>query len=410
MPLYESERLANGVVMHVMRGGHQPIVKVDISLAAGSLRADRALVASATAELLSGGTRRHSAREIAEVVDFYGAHTWAESTIAAVSFAAVSLEKDLRAVVDVVSEVLREPSFPEREVGLYKGQELQAFEMKMMRTPFLASRALLELLYAPGSRYRRYATREDYEALCPEVLRRYHGVAYRPNGTHIFVSGRPTDEDVDYIAKVFGGMDWEAGELWEAAAPEYNECPGRRMIEYDSEQTSVKMARSTFTRGHSDNLPLQMANAALGGYFGSRLMQNVRERLGLTYGIYSAASANRFRGTHTISSEVKTGSHERVVEEVFREMGRMGESLLSDKEMETLRGDMMGEVLHYFETIMTSADTVFTLLLDGMTTDYIRDLFEMARDITADEIRDISAKWFRPEEYSVVCVGRGVGD
>lgn len=409
MPEYVSERLDNGVMLHVMRGGHQPIVKVDISIAAGSLRADRALVASATAELLSEGTRRRGAQEIAEVVDFYGAHTWAESSAAQMSFAAVSLEKDLRAVVDIVSEVLREPAFPEREVELYKAQELQTFDMKMMRTPFLASRALLELLYAPG-RYSRYARREDYGALCPEVLREFHAKAYRPNGTHIFVSGRPKDEDVEYIAKVFGGSDWEQGEAWEAPGPEYNEGAGRRMIEYDSEQTSVKMARGTFTRGHRDNLPLQMANAAFGGYFGSRLMQNVRERLGLTYGIYSVATANRSRGTHTITSEVKAGSHGRVVEEIFREMERMGSSLLSDKEMETLRGYMMGEVLHYFETIMTSADTVFSLLLDGVTEGYIRDLFEVARDITASEVRDVAGRWFRPEEYSVVCVGRGVGD
>ncbi len=408
IPSFTTQKLPNGAMLHVMPGGNQSIVKFEVCVSAGSLRCDRALVASATSELLTEGTQRHTAQEIAESLDFYGAYTWPASSIGRASLTSLCLERDLAPVLAIVNEILRQPTFPDEEVALYKAQELQNFDMKMMRTPFLASRAMLELLYESGSRYRRFALREDYDALTPEMLRTHHASSYRPNGAHIFVSGRPSDADIRLIAETFGSTDWEPGTDWEAPGPQYNPKPGRAMIEHDGEQTSVRISRPIFNREHPDLLPFQMANAAFGGYFGARLMQNLRERLGLTYGVYSTVNANKFRGVHTIATEVKTGSHKVVEKEIFNDMERLASEVITDREMETLRGFMMGEMLHFFDTIMTSADTVFTLLLDGVGTDYLSDFYRVARDITKEEVRDMAAKWFVPNEYSVVCVGKGV--
>lgn len=410
IPSFTSQKLLNGAMLHVMPGGNQPIVKVEVCVSAGSLRCERALVASATSELLTEGTRRHTSQEIAESLDYYGAYTYPASSIGRASLTSLCLERDLAPVLDIVNEVLRQPTFPDEEVALYKAQELQNFDMKMMRTSFLASRAMLELIYEPGSRYRRYAVREDYDALSPDMLRAHHASSYRPNGAHIFVSGRPSDADIRLIADTFGSTDWEPGEDWEAPGPQYKAKPGRAMVEYDGEQTSVRIARPIFNREHPDLLPFQMANAALGGYFGARLMQNLRERLGLTYGVYSTVNANKFRGVHNIATEVKTGSHNVVVKEIFNDMERLASELITDREMETLRGFMMGEMLHLFDTVMTSADTVFTLLLDNVGTDYLVDFYHVARDISKEEVRNMAAKWFVPSEYSVVCVGKGVGE
>ncbi len=409
VPTFETEVLPNGAMLHVMPGGNQSIVKIEINVAAGSLRTSRALIASSTAELLSEGTEFHTAQEMAEALDFYGAYTWPKSSITRASVSSLCVERDLKHIVELVNEIIRHPAFPDEEVELYKAQEIQNFDMKMLKTPYLASRAMLHALYAPGCRYGRVARHEDYDNLTPQALRDFHAEAYRPNGAHIFVSGRPSDDDICFIAETFGTTDWQPGPTWEIPGPEYNKTSSRTMIEFDGEQTSVRVFRPIFNRSHPDMLPFGMANAALGGYFGARISQNLRERLGLTYGAYSTLNVNKFRGVHSISTEVKTGSHEQVVREIFNDMERLASECITDREMETLRGFMKGEMLHYFDSVLTSADTVAAFMLEDVNMDYVNDYYRIASDISKEEIRQMAAKWLVAGEYSVVCVGKGVG-
>lgn len=410
VPAYESQTLPNGATLHVTRGGNQPIVKIDIYLAAGSLRTIRPLIASATANLLTEGTSFHSAQEIAEAMDFYGSYTWQKSSIANSSLSSLFLQKDLKHIVGLLNEILRHPAFPDQEVELYKAQELQSFDMKMMKTSFIASRALLNAIYKPGCRYGRMADRSDYENLSPQMLRDFHSEAYRPNGAHIFVTGRPSDDDIRFIAEAFGTTEWQPGDDWQAPEVQFQTEPSRTMIEYDGEQTSILVCRPLFNRFHPDALPFGMTSAVLGGYMGARLMQNIRERLGLTYGIYASLNVNKFKGNHLIQTEVKTGSHEQVVREIFNDMERLASELISEREMETLRGFMMGELLHNFDSVLNSSDTLATLMLDGVGHGYVGEFYRVARDISREEIRDMAAKWLVPSEYSVICVGKGVGE
>lgn len=408
VPSITSQTLPNGAVMHVLLGGSQPIVKVDVSLCAGPLVADRPLVGFASVNLLTEGTEAHTAKQIAETLDYYGASIWPSTNRWRATVSSLCLERDVRHIVGLLCEVIRRPAYQEDELELFKQQELQAFDVGELKSSTHASREYVNLLFEPGCVYSRLARRDDYKALTPQMLRAFHAKAYTANGMQIFVSGRPTDADVKFIADTFGSTDWAAGEAIDMSRPRYRPEPGKAMVEFDSEQTSVRMGRPLFGRDHEDFLAFQMVNAVFGGYFGSRLMQNLRERLGLTYGIYSGVSANRLGGSHTISAEVKTGSHEQVVSEVFKDMERLASECVSEREMETLRGFLMGDMLHFFDTVLTSADAIFGLLLDGQRPESLVELYDTMRDTSATEMRDMAAKWLAPSSYSVVCVGRGV--
>lgn len=408
VPSIASQTLPNGAVMHVLLGGSQPIVKVDVSLFAGPLVADRPLVGTAAVTLLSEGTEVHTAKQIAETLDYYGASIWPSTNAWRATMSSLCLERDVRHIVGLLSEMIRRPAYLDEELELFKQQELQAFDVSELKSSTRAAREFIKLLYEPGCIYSRRAGRDDYKALTPQMLRAFHAKTYTANGLQIFVSGRPTDADVKFIADTFGSTDWAAGEAIEMSRPLYRAEPGKAMVEFDSEQTSVRIGRPLFGRDHDDFLAFQMVNAAFGGYFGSRLMQNLRERLGLTYGVYSYISANRLGGSHAISAEVKTGSHEQVVSEVFKDMGRMASECVSEREMETLRGFLMGDMLHFFDTVLTSADAIFGLLLAGQRPESLVELYNTMRETSAGAMRDMAAKWLTPSSYSVVCVGRGV--
>lgn len=408
IPPHTVRLLPNGVRLCVLPGGAQPVVKVEVSVRAGTARSERAAVARAAASLLTEGTEAHSAQEIAETLDFFGASIVPSCSLARVSLAAVSLQRDVRKVVDLLSEILLRPAYPDGELDIYKAQELQNLEVQKMRSSNVASKLIAQTLYDDGDRRARFATRESFEALTPALLSEFHGEAYVPNDAYVFVSGRPSDADVEFIAETFGSESWASGESWAAPKPRFRQGAHRRMVEHDGEQTSVRIARPLFDRKHPDFIPFQLVNAAFGGYFGSRIMQDVRERLGLTYGIYSAVAVGNYCGTHSISSEVKTGSHEVVVEEVFREMRRMADSLLSEREMQTMRGYLLSEILRNFDTVFTTADAIFDLLLNGVDTSVLVELYDAVRCVGEKELRSVAARWLVPEEYSVVCVGKGV--
>ncbi len=392
--------------MYVLRGGSQPVVKVDLLFRAGLRRSRLPLVGRATSVLMAEGTVNHTSKELAQKLDFYGAYTWSNVVSNYATISAMCLSRDVKPVFSLLEEMIKYPTFPKSEVDLYVAQELQKFDVSILKTSTQASRNLLKLLYADGDKSARVANREDYMALTPEVLKEFHALAYNPTGMQIFVCGLPSDDDLKIISDTFGS-NWAEGEPWVADAPVFKDKPSVKFINQDGEQTSLRMARRLVNRMHPDFLPVQVANVALGGYFGSRLMQILREDLGLTYGVTSYVSAGKVFGIHGIATEIKSGSHNQVIDVIKNEMGRLSSELIPDKELADIRGYMLGDLLRYFESVTASADTLFSLLMDDdVPVSRFEEFYNVIRNITPEEIRDAAARWFNPDEYCISCVGR----
>ena len=405
VPQYVTTTLPNGIPMYVLRGGSQPVVKVDLLFRAGLRRSRLPLVGRATSVLMAEGTVNHTSKELAQMIDFYGAYTWSNVVANYSTISAMCLSRDVKPVFSLMEEMIKYPTFPKSEVDLYAAQELQKFDVSILKTSTQASRNLLKLLYVEGDKSARVANREDYMALTPEVIKEFHSLAYNPTGAQIFVCGQPSEADLKAISDAFG-VNWEGGEPWKSESPVFNDKPSSVFIDHEGEQTSLRMARRLFNRMHPDFLPLQVANVALGGYFGSRLMQILREDLGLTYGVSSYISAGKQFGIHGIASEIKAGSHNQVIDVIKNEMGRLSTELIPDKELENIRGYMLGDLLRYFESVTASADTLFSLLVDEVPVSRFEEFYNVVRNITPEEIRDAAARWFNPDEYCISCVGR----
>lgn len=406
IPKFSSQALPNGVVMTLIPGGSAPIVRIDMSLEAGSLRCDKPLIAKATAELIVAGTLSRSAAEIADLLDFYGAGLYATASLRRATVTLICLQKDVVRLVPLMREVLMEPSFPDDEVDLYVAQERQNYDVSSLKPGFHAQRAMLGMLYEPGERYSRRANREDYDGITPEALREFHALAYRPTGCQLFVAGLPSDDDVKLIAETFGSQSWEGSEPWAPPTPKIVTTPNVKYIDMESEQTSVQVARHLMSREHPDFYQFRILDTVFGGYFGSRLMKNIRERLGLTYGIGSFLSASRYLGVHTISSEVRSGAHEQVVQEIFADMRRLAEASITEAELQSLKGYMLGDILRYFENVMASADTISNLAVDGYGPERVEALFRTVSDITPGDLQALASRWLCPDAYSVVCAGK----
>ena len=405
VPSFSTTSLPNGVEMHVLRGGTQPIVKVDILVKAGCLRCDKPLVARAVADLMAEGTVNHTSKEIANMLDFYGASVWSAVTANACVVSMLCLSRDVVNVVPLFEEIVKHPAYPAEEVELYKAQELQSFDIRILKSSVNASRMMLKMLYADDDRHSRISRREDYvNNLTSENLAIYHKLAYRPKGARIFVSGLPSDDDLRIVADAFGS-NWEGGEEWKPQAPNFQDGVRSKFVNFEGQQTSLRMTRRAFERLHPDFLPMQVVNLALGGYFGSRLMQTLREKLGLTYGVSSYISSNRLYGLHGISTEIKVGTERKVIDVIKDDMRRLATEPIPDEELDGIRSVMLGELLRYFDSVISSAETLFSFVADDIPVSRVGEYYSIIRSITPSEVRDVAARWLDPDAYNIVCVG-----
>lgn len=407
VPSYTTTTLPNGLPMHVLRGGAQPIVKIDILVKAGSLRTEQCGVARAVSDLLAEGTVNHTSQEIAKLVDFYGAYLGAASSTVSCTLTLICLSRDIPNVLPLFEEVIKYPTFPQEELDLYKIQELQAFDIEMRKSAKVAMRQMLTSLYGEGSRYARFVSRETIQAMQSEDLLRFHSRTYRPAGAQLFISGQPSDADLRLIAEAFG-ENWEGGEPWEAPVPEFRSEVTTKFMNFEGNQSSLRLGRKAFSRLDSDFLPMQVANLAFGGYFGSRLMQVLREKMGLTYGINSFLLCNKAHGIMGIGSEIKAGCERKAIATIKDEMDRMCSENISGTELDSVRGVLLGDILRYFDSVSSSASTLLAFLVDDIPVSRVQEYYDIIKNITPDEIREVASRWLQPDKFNIVCVGPGV--
>lgn len=402
IPVFDNSELPDGAMLHVMRGGTQPITKIDIIIESGTLLSEKPLVARATSTLLSEGTRTRTSAQIAEDLDYYGAYLWQRTGLKRTTLSLACLTKHVEQIVPIIEEIVKEPSFPDNELQLYIERCRQEFEIEQCRTTYRARTALRQLLYAPTCRYGRVAKLSDFGQLRQGDLVDFHQDTYSPHNAHIFISGQPDDAAVDIIAHAFG-ENWEPKEKAVYPLPHFGERGQHEVIDVaNAKQASICIARHTPPTGHADNQKLFAANTILGGYFGSRLMQNIREEKGLTYGIGSYLVVAEYGGTLTIKTDVRPDKYELVIDEIFAEMQRMSTELVGEEELTMVRNYMKGEMLRQFDSTLSSADTLIPLCVIGRGREHFEELDRTISEITPEEIRSISERYLRPEDFCTV--------
>ena len=182
--------------------------------------------------------------------------------------------------------------------------------------------------------------------------------------------------------------------------------PGKLFSEMpDTVQSSIRIGWNSVCKNHKDFAGLQVANTILGGYFGSRLMHNIREEKGYTYSIGSIAGSLRFAGFITIVTEVANEYRDRTLEEIFKEVRILRETEPSADEMILVRNQIMGEMVRAFDGPFAQAECVKGVIDYGLTMDYYHNLEETIRTITPDKIKELFRTYYIPEDAVQVIAG-----
>ncbi|MFM1874958.1 MAG: hypothetical protein RL266_695, partial [Bacteroidota bacterium] len=276
--------LSNGLPVFSVNAGTQDVLKVELVFGAGTSTPDKLLVGSSAINLMKEGTDQRSAAEIAEAVDFYGSYLQTEIANEESSLSLYTLNKHLKNTLPTLAEVYAEAAYPAREFETYTRKNQQEMMVNEQKVGYLCSKAFTATLFGATHPYGRSASVDDYDALNQEDLIEFHRSQIKDRILYILVSGRMSEDTISRLDDFFGNrprlpLPERPLNFDDVAAAETH------VLKQDAVQNSIKVGRVLFNRTHPDFVGMQILSTVLGGYFGSRLMDNIREDKGYTYGI-----------------------------------------------------------------------------------------------------------------------------
>ena len=398
--------LPSGARLHVLANDAQPVVRLQAVFRAGKLAENRPGLASLTARMLLEGTTTRTARQIADEVAFYGASLDCDSGFDRSTLTLYCLTRHLPTLLPLVIDVLSNPAFPAAELGQLKTRTVQNVRVERKKTSFLASERFNELQFGADTAYGRPFDSEAYQALTAAQAQAFHQAMYSFGNAEIFLCGDVAAEQ-ELVAAAFGTAP--AAAIAPAATPAVDEpiistLPDRVAVA-GSLQASIRMGRHWPAPTHPDTHHLKLLVNVFGGYFGSRLMRNIREDKGLTYGIYASVAPREFGTSLIIGTDVKGESADFAVSEIVLELRRLQEELIPAEELETVKNYILGKFANELSTVFEQCDKYKSLVFLGLPADYYTQFVQQVETADAETLRALAQTYFAPEAMQVVVAG-----
>lgn len=401
-------KLDNGIPVYSINSGFQDLVKIELLFLNRTFDPSNALLHSATNRMLSEGTAKHNAQQLADGVDYFGAFYETEENADYCTVNLYTLNKHLESTLPFLREMVTEAIFPESELGVYKQNNKQRLIVENEKVGSVARRKFNEILFGNKHPYGYFSRPEDFDKLNRTVLQSYHKQQYISNHCVIILSGRIQEGAMALLNKYLGDKNWSGGAEANAPAPELSYTGGQKQfIEKEGAvQSAIRIGRRLFNRNHPDYPGMAVLNTVLGGYFGSRLMSNIREDKGYTYGIGSALVSMKQEGYFFISTEVGADVTVPALTEIYKEIDLLKTELVEEEELAMVRNYMRGTFLKGIENAFHLADRFRSLHLHGLGYDYYQKYLEKVRTIQPDEIKALANKYLDSGAFYELVVGR----
>lgn len=402
----ETVHLDNGVPVFLIDSGTEDIERIEFSYDAGSIHEKIHLTASTTNLMLTEGSEKYTSGMINRLIDTWSAAFNLSPERDRAGLVVFFLNRYSVKVLDIISEILLHPVFPEKELAVLMKKRYNRFLVNMERVSFLASEAFFEMIFGGKHPYGIMTSEKDYTIKDSSELRNFHSAFYRPENLAIFVSGKITNNIVPLLNRHFGqGKNQIERNYPLPGLPEGIRIRSRRIEKKDALQSALRIGSASINKKHSDYHGLKVLNVILGGYFGSRLMKNIREEKGYTYGIGSSLVSLRQSGYFSISAEVSNLFTQNAIDEIYREIKRLQTETVRKAELTVVRNYMMGELMRTFDGPFATAESFRAAWEFGFDTEYYKKYAETIMSIRADELQALANKYLDINNMCEVVAG-----
>lgn len=403
----QKQLMDNGVPVYSISGGSQDILKIDFIFNAGAGVQKKPLIAKATNSLMKEGTQHYSSHEIAEGIDQFGAYIQTESGFDKAHVTIYTLSKHLSKVLPFVQEVLFSPSFDAREFTTYQQNEWEHFKIKQEKVSFLARNEFMKQLFGPTHPYGKIAVQQDFENLQLADIKEHHALFYGMNNCEILVSGKIDPTTFDSLHQFFGTVDTAADP--KKANPTYANTITTSKIYIEKKnalQSAIRIGKLMPNKTHPDYFKLQILNTVLGGYFGSRLMKNIREDKGYTYGIGSGILSLQNSGYFYISTEVGADLTQKALDEIYKEIALLQSNLIGNDELLLVKNYLLGSLLKSSDGPFKMGALFENVHCFGFDFEFYNRYIKTIKSVTAAELMATANQYFKRDSLSEIVAGK----
>ncbi len=396
---YQKYKLKNGVEVYTIDAGAEEVVMLECVYFAGNWFENKNLIAATTNFLLKNGTTTKNAFAINEHFEYYGSYLNRACQNETSTLTLHSLSKHLKELMPVVKELLTNSNFPEAELEIYKQNMKQRLHVNLKKSDFVAGRLIDAYVFGEHHPYGRYTRFEDFDSFHRDQVANFYKDYYLNGKFVVFVAGKLPSDLFDILNESLGDLANNPVKIEKIAAASAPEKKYRITNDSSGVQGAIRLASHFPNRHHPDFIKVQLLNILFGGFFGSRLMSNIREDKGYTYGIHSYLQSHRQQTAWMVSTEAGRDVCEATITEVYKEMERLRNEPVKREELLLVQNYMMGSILGDLDGPFHIINRWKTIILNDLPEDYFYQQINTIKNSKAEELQALANKYLVPENF-----------
>ncbi|NII24599.1 insulinase family protein [Pseudoflavitalea sp. X16] len=403
LPACQKHTLSNGIEVYAVDMGSEDTLMVNWVFYAGNWYESSKAVAAATNFLVKNGTSKRSAFDINEHFEYHGAYLNRSCYNETAELTLHCLNKHTNELLPVVAELITDATFPAEELAIYQQNAKQRLQVSLQKCEFVAGRLIDAYLFGEQHPYGKYNNAEDYDAIRREDIVAFYNNHYRNGRCVIFAAGKLPADLITELEKHFGSLSLRSHrqEITAVHHPVQPAPQKKSHVLNDPQgvQAAIRIARPFPNRHHPDFQKVMVLNNLFGGFFGSRLMANIREEKGYTYGIYSYLLNHINDSAWMVSTEAGRDVSEATVTEVYNEMALLRDEPVDDEELLMTRNFMIGTILGDLDGPFQVIGRWKNLVLNNLDESYFNNSLHIIRTVSTQELQELANKYLQPDQF-----------
>ena len=401
LPL-ETHTLKNGIPLYAVRDHIEPVFQLEWVFEAGTWFEPAFGVGMATFGLLKSGTTSKTSFQINEFIEQRGATLKAGAGPDWASIQLSGLTRHLPELLPLVMELITDTIYPQHELDIYIQNAKERLRVQLKKGDFIANRKIDEYLFGLQHPYGRYMQAENFDALQRETLVAHRQQFLSAAHCRLFLAGQCSDADIEAINQVVGQHPWGGASALQT--PEHpvvaaSEKKYRLINDENSVQGAIRLAAPFPEKTHPDFTPMIVLNTLFGGYFGSRLMSNIREEKGYTYGIHSYLYNNRHLGALLVTTEAGRDVCEPCLSEIYKEMQLLRETPVDAEELDLVKNYLLGSIMGDLDGAFQNIQRWKNLILNGFTDERFYNNIRIYKTIESEQLQALANTYLQPERF-----------
>ena len=403
MPRTEIHSAKNGVKIYTLHSDDFEVVRFTFVFRAGTSMQHKPFTASATLNMLSEGSRSMTAQQIAETLDFYGTYFDLNIDRDYVYISLALLTKFCDNMFPVLREIILNPAFNDSELRTYCNKRQQGLAIERRKIDVQSRELFGQALFGSEHPYGASDDESLYNNITREDLVKLYGELYTAENCFVVCSGNIDQSVIRNLEQIVEALS--SGRKPEVTLPTPKTTYSIRKPIDTAVQSSIRIGRLLFPRSHPDFVGMQIVAMILGGYFSSRLMQNLREKNGYTYGVMAAMINFDKEGYLAIATQVRHEEAEAALAEIYFEIERLRRELISEEELQLAKNMMIGEILRILDGPFGIADVTIENIMCGTDNSATEENLQAILAITPEQVQELAVKYLRREDLVEVVVG-----